>query len=75
MDMVQIFIPTIMPLVRNIYFIVSHIFIWRGTMWQIIKLANLGHGIIDSLWFDSCLMIFRSDLVSSKFGLPNFRFS
>jgi hypothetical protein len=45
----------------------SIIFSAKETTWQ--KLANLGLEIIDSLWFDSYHMIFRSDLVSNRFGL------
>jgi ribonuclease HI len=60
-------------LVRNMYFVVSHIYREGNRVAD--KLANLGFGINDSLWFDSCSMVFRSDLVSNRLDLPNFRFS
>jgi ribonuclease HI len=60
-------------LVRNMYFVVSHIYTEENHVAD--KLANLELNINDSLWFDSCPMVFRSDLVSNRLGLPNFRFS
>jgi hypothetical protein len=55
------------------YFVVSHIY--RAENHVADKLVNLKLKIIDSLWFNSCHMVFRNDVVSNKFGLPNFRFS
>jgi hypothetical protein len=45
------------------YFVVSHI--CREENYVADKLANLGLDINDSLWFDSCSIVFRSDLVST----------
>jgi hypothetical protein len=59
-------------LARNMYFVVSHIY--REGNHVANMLANLGFGIIDSLWFDNCPLVFRSDLISNRLGLPNFRF-
>jgi hypothetical protein len=55
------------------YFVVLHIYKEGNHVADM--LANLGLGIIDSLWFDNCPLIFRSDLISNRFTLTNFRFS
>jgi hypothetical protein len=60
-------------LTRNMYFVVLHIYKEGNHVADM--LANLGLGIIDSLWFDNCPLIFRSDLISNRFTLTNFRFS
>jgi hypothetical protein len=51
-------------LVRNMYSVVSHIY--REGNHVADKLTNLGLGITYSLWFDSCPMVFRSDLVNNR---------
>jgi hypothetical protein len=37
--------------------------------------ANFSLNINNSLWFDHCPIIFRSDLVINRFGTSVFRFS
>jgi hypothetical protein len=39
------------------------------------KLASLDLTINENLWFDSCPIVFRSDLVRNRFCLSNFLFS
>jgi hypothetical protein len=59
--------------VRNIYFVISHIY--RKENYVTDKLVNFIFDINDSLWFDTCPIVFENDFVSNRFCLPNFLFS